>query len=373
MSEDSVLASVRREIDAIDEEIVELLNRRAQVSKRVGRIKSGGSGQVFKPGREEDLLAKLARYNQGPLPLEHLRAVYREIISSSRSLQRALQVVYLGPEGTFSYFAGLSYLGSSCEYTPRPHIEGVFASVASGKADLGVVPLENSRQGSVGQSLDCFMEYDVTVQAEAYARISHALLAKDGDLSAIKRVHSHHQPLEQCAGWLRANLPHAELIPADSTAAAARTVARGRGTSAAVGHVRLAELHGLNVLASPIEDAPENWTRFFIISRTPNQAGGNHKTSILFTTLNKPGALAGVLDLLASEGINLTKLESRPIRGRQWRYAFFADLECDLLEDRYAGALEKLRSCCASLKLLGAYPAGPRLETARQENGEEEE
>lgn len=364
IADDKVLSAVRREIDAIDEEILELLNRRARVSRRVGRIKAGGSGQVFKPGREEKLLEKLARLNQGPLPDEHLRAIYREIISSSRSLQRTLSVVYLGPEGTFSHFAGLRYLGASSEYTPRPHIEGVFASVASGEADLGVAPIENSLQGAVGQSLDCLMKYDVFVQAELFARISHCLMAKGGDISDIRHVYSHPQPLEQCGGWLRANLPQAELHPVESTAAAARKVAAARGGGvAAIGHERLAAMTGLSILAAPIEDYPDNWTRFFVISKKPNKAGDNNKkTSLIFTTLDKPGALARVLDCLSVHEINLTKLESRPVKGEKWKYAFFADLECDLGLDAHVAAASELAEACASLKVLGAYPTGPLLD-----------
>ncbi len=364
IADDKVLAAVRREIDAIDEEILDLLNRRARVSRRVGRIKAGGSNQVFKPGREERLLDKLSRLNQGPLPEEHLKAIYREIISSSRSLQRTLSVVYLGPEGTFSHFAGLRYLGASSEYTPRPHIEGVFASVASGEADLGVAPIENSLQGAVGQSLDCLMKYDVFVQAELFARISHCLMARGGDLSEVRHVYSHPQPLEQCGGWLRANLPQAELHPVESTAAAARKVAAARGAgNAAIGHARLAQMTGLSVLAAPIEDYPDNWTRFFVISKKANKAGDNNrKTSIIFTTLDKPGALARVLDCLSAHEINLTKLESRPVKGEKWKYAFFADLECDLGDEARAGARGQLAEACASLKVLGAYPAGPLLD-----------
>lgn len=366
IADDKVLSAVRREIDAIDEEVLELLNRRARVSRRVGRIKAGGSGQVFKPGREERLLSKLCGLNQGPLPDEHLKAIYREIISSSRSLQRTLSVVYLGPEGTFSHFAGLRYLGASAEYTPRPHIPGVFESVASGEADLGVVPIENSLQGAVGQSLDSLMHYDVAVQAELFARISHCLMAKGGELSEIRHVYSHPQPLEQCGGWLRANLPGAELHPVESTSAAARRVAAGRGAgSAAIGHARLAAMTGLSILAAPIEDYPDNWTRFFVISKTPNKAGDNNKkSSILFTTLDKPGALALVLDLLASHGVNITKLESRPVKGEKWRYAFFADLECDLGLPELAAVREGLTEACASLKVLGAYPVGPQIDNS---------
>jgi chorismate mutase/prephenate dehydratase len=364
LDENKLLGSVRKEIDALDEELIEMLNRRARISRRVGRIKARSGGQIFKPAREKALLDKLEAINPGPLPDAHLRAIYREIISSSRDLQQRLKVVYLGPEGTFSYFAGLEYLGKSADYTPRPTIEGVFASVAGGKADYGVIPLENSLQGSVGQSLDYFMRYDVHIQSEVFTRISHSLLSGERSLGDVREVFSHPQALEQCGGWLRANLPQARITPTESTAAAARLVAKKENT-AAIGHYKLAEMCGLDVLASPIEDSPDNWTRFFIIGPEPVSDKDNIKTSILFTTPNKPGSLASVLNLAAEEGVNLSKLESRPIKSEKWKYVFFADLECDLTSEEYEKALARLQTVCLTLRILGSYPHGPQIDARR--------
>ncbi|MFW5489636.1 MAG: prephenate dehydratase [Desulfovibrio sp.] len=365
LDEARVLASVRKEIDVIDDELVDLLNRRARVSRRVGRIKARSGGKILKPGREKALLDKLSELNPGPLPDAHLRAIYREIISSSRDMQQRLKVVYLGPEGTFSYFAGQEYLGSSADYTPRPTIPGVFASVAGGNADYGVIPLENSLQGTVGQSLDCFQQYEVYIQSEILARISHSLLSTSDSLGDITQVYSHPQALEQCGGWLRANLPLADITPTESTAAAARMVVKKKN-AAAIGHIKLAEMCGLKVLASPIEDSPDNWTRFFIIGTEPVADPDNVKTSILFTTANKPGSLANMLNVAAEEGVNLSKLESRPIKSEKWKYIFFADLDCDLRSEALRKALGRLEEACLTFRILGSYPQGQQIDVRHQ-------
>lgn len=359
------LAAVRREIDWVDEEILELLNKRARISRRVGRLKAESGDPVFKPEREKRLLDKLQSKNPGPLPADHLRSIYREIMSSSRALQRPQKIVYLGPEGTFSHLAAMEFLGQSVEYQPRPGFQGVFASVSSGEAELGVIPLENSLEGTVGQSLDLFHRYEVFIQAELYFRIVHSLLSSETDFAQVREVHSHPQPLAQCAQWLRRNLPQAALIPAESTAAAAARVVDKPG-AAAIANRKLAAMQGLGVLATGIEDVPDNWTRFCIIAASPLRDGTPDKTSVLFTTPDKPGALAEVLGVLAEEGINLSKLESRPLRGEKWKYVFFADLECDLLAPAYAAALKRLAGCCNTLRLLGSYPTGPKLDASRE-------
>ncbi|MFZ5428553.1 MAG: prephenate dehydratase [Thermodesulfobacteriota bacterium] len=360
---DEPLGDVREAIDRVDRDILELLNRRAGLSLEVGRRKAGSDEPVFKPFREKEVLEKLSRENPGPLPDEHLRAIYREIMSSSRRLQRTQKVAYLGPEGTFSYFAAVTYLGRSADFEPCSTIDGVFEAVSLRDAELGVIPLENSLQGTVGQSLDLFLKHDVHIQAELYCKISHALLSKGTDISRIEEVYSHPQPLAQCGGWLKAHLPMARIVPTDSTAAAARRVIYNP-KAAAIGHVKLSEMVGLNVLASRIEDLPDNWTRFLVIGPAETKAGNRDKTSILFTLPDKPGALSAVLNKLAGEGINLTKLESRPLRGEKWKYVFFADLQCDLGREEFAKMLAELRNELHSLRILGSYPAGPHLDVS---------
>jgi chorismate mutase / prephenate dehydratase len=354
------LHEIRSEIDQVDTSLLSLLNRRASLSLEVGRIKEGSKECVFKPFREKEVLAKLLEANNGPLPREHLQAIYREILSSSRGLQQPQRVVYLGPEGTFSYFAGVQYLGHSADFVPQMNLRDVFQAVASGEAELGIIPLENSLQGSVGQSLDMFLRYDVHIQAEIYCKISHCLLSREESLAAVRVVHSHPQALEQCAGWLATHLPDATVVPAESTAAAARRVADEHGT-AAIGHWKLGEMLGLGILARRIEDLPDNWTRFLIIGTSPQAGGNQDKTSLLFTLPDRAGALVSVLQILAGRGINLKKLESRPLRAEKWKYVFFVDVECDLSRAEYKELLTELAGNCHTLRNLGSYPTGPYL------------
>ncbi|HML61950.1 MAG TPA: prephenate dehydratase [Solidesulfovibrio sp.] len=360
---EEALLELRHGIDAVDDEILALLSRRAALSIEVGRRKDGRQSAVFKPFREQEVLARLAAANPGPLPEAHLLSIYREILSSSRRLQRPERVAYLGPEGTFSHLAAMAALGHSPDFLPQTTIPDVFAAVAARRADLGIVPMENSLQGTVGQSLDNFQIHDVFIQAEISCRVSHALLSAESDLAAVTTVYSHPQPLAQCSGWLRTHLPHAKIIPTDSTAAAAARVA-GEPHAAAIGHVRLAAMHTLRVLASPIEDLPDNWTRFFIIGPEDTKQQTRDKTSLLFTVPNRPGALYQVLSHLAGEGINLTKLESRPIRGEKWQYVFFADLQCDITREEYRKLLATLKEQTHSLRILGCYPAGRQIDLA---------
>ena len=368
------LSAIRTEIDDVDHKLLALLNQRAALSQEVGRIKaSDPDGMVFKPLREREVLDKLAADNNGPLPDDHLRAIWREVFSSSRALQRPQNVAYLGPEGTFSYFAGVEYLGRAARFHPCNDLAQVFEEVSDGTCELGVVPLENSLQGTVGVSFDLFLRHEVYIQAELFSRISHCLLSNATSLAEITTVYSHPQPLAQCAGWLRAHLPTAGLVPVESTAAAARR-AVDPGT-AAIGNGKLAAMTGLGILARRIEDEPGNWTRFVIIGPRPARAQlggavntpvpghtGADKTSLLFTLPDKAGSLCTVLNLLASHHINMRKLESRPLRGQCWKYAFFADVECDLEAPQYADALQKLAEACTSFRILGCYPTGPQLD-----------
>lgn len=359
------LNEIRSEIDAVDRELLRLLNVRARLSREVGKIKAGNTGIIFQPLRERELLDKLAGENPGELPEEHLRAIWREILSSSRALQRPQNVAYLGPEGTFSYFAGLEYLGRSAKFHPCRDIAQIFEEVTKGNCELGVVPLENSLQGTVGVSFDLFLKHNVAIEAELYSRISHCLLSNSPSLAQITRVYSHSQPLAQCGTWLRAHLPQAALIPVESTAAAARMAAEEEG-AAAIGNCRLSAMLGMDVLARGIEDEQGNWTRFVIISPAKGREGapkqGADKSSLLFTLLDKPGTLASVLELLAHNHVNMRKLESRPLRGQPWRYVFFCDVESDLNNPEYKPLLDALAQNCTSFRILGSYPMGPQLD-----------
>ncbi len=355
------LEEIRNKINKIDREILRLLNERAKCSIEVGKLKRDSKESVFKPFREKDVLKELEKLNPGPLPKEHLLAIYREILSSSRSLQRPQKIVYLGPEGTFSYFAALHYFGNSANYSPKFILEDVFKAVWTKEADLGVIPLENSLQGTVGQSLDMFLKYEIYIQAEIFCKITHSLLSLSENLEDIEVVYSHPQALQQCSIWLKTRLPNIKIVPVDSTASGAKMASKDK-RAAAIAHPALSSSLGLNVLETGIEDLPENWTRFLIIGPDEPPPGNRDKTSILFTLPDRPGALARILNLLAMENVNMKKLESRPMRGEKWQYVFFCDVECDLSQKQYKDLLDDLKHSCHTLRILGSYPNGPYID-----------
>ncbi|MDR2076752.1 MAG: prephenate dehydratase [Desulfovibrio sp.] len=356
---DARLERLRETIDALDADLLALLNRRAAASMEVGRLKAETGAPVFRPGREEALLGRLLAANDGPLQEEHIRSIYREILSASRALQRPLRVAFLGPEGTFSHMACLEHFSSGVSCVPMAHLEDIFEAVEKRACELGVVPLENAVYGTVVQSLDLFARYEVFVQAEWISRIHLSLLSRAASLAGVQIVYSHAQPLGQCASWLRQNLPQAKQVSLESTAAAAHRASREED-SAAVAHAGLAESLGLGILASSIDDIPDNSTRFFVIGPSPAAEPGANKSSLLFALADKPGSLAGVLHILAAADINLSKLESRPLREERWKYLFFADLDCDLTSGENAPVLQAMRDYCLRLRVLGVYPAARR-------------
>jgi chorismate mutase/prephenate dehydratase len=352
------LERVRADINKADTQLLHLLNKRAALSIEAGKIKARNDSPVFRPGREEEVLERLLAANKGPLPDDHLRAVYREILSSSRALQRSLRVAFLGPEGTFSHMACLEYFGPGFSGSPARRMDAVFAAVEKRECDLGIVPVENSVHGTVVQSLDLFVTHNVYVQAEWFSRIRLCLVSKEDSPAAVRRVYSHPQPLGQCAGWLKENLPHAEQISMESSVFAAERAA-GEAGSAAVCRPGMGERLKLNTLASGIEDLTDNLTRFFVIGPEPvterKKTTAPLKSSILFIIPDKPGSLAMILHNFFRAGINLSKLESRPMRGESWKYIFFADLDCDINAPLYAGLLETLRHDCLQVRILGSY------------------
>lgn len=375
------MAAIRSQLDALDTEILGLLNQRAALSLEVGELKAHDHTLIFKPQRERSMLERLVRENPGPLPEGHLRSIWREILSSSRALQRPQNVAYLGPEGTYSHMAAVEFLGNGAIYHPCKDINQIFEEVVSGSCELGVVPLENSLQGTVGVSFDLFYRYDVRIVAELYFRISNTLLSSAPSLADIRTVYSHPQPLAQCGIWLRTHLPGAVLIPVESTSAAAARAA-GNPEAAAIGNARLAELYGLAVLAQAIEDSRGNWTRFVVIATGEAElpaaqgSGEGRKTTVLFTVSDRPGSLAAILDLLAKSGVNMRKLESRPMSGQAWRYVFIADVESDLTEAGFTDLLRELENSCTSFRVLGSYPTGPQLDRpwiAADKDGDENE
>ncbi len=369
------LAELREQIDDVDSTLLELLNRRARLSVAIGQAKKQVSGKVFDPAREARLLERLAERNQGPLKAEHIVSIWRAVLSASRSLQKPCTVAYLGPEGTFSYFAARDFLGESMTFAPCRDFCEIFRGVSLGQFNVGVIPLENSIHGTIAQSFDLFSQYEVTIQAEFYSRIANSLLSRENSLDAVKTVYSHPQPLGQCAAWLRAHLPSARLVSAESTAAAAWRASREEG-AASIGHRSMAEKLNMSSLADNIQDDASNWTRFVVIRAGEAPAGNertkeeaNFKSSLLFTVPNRAGTLSDVLNVFSAHGVNMTKLESRPMKGSCWNYIFFADVECDLSSAGRANLISDLRACCNSARVLGCYPEGPRLDSTANTTG----
>lgn len=369
------LAELRRQIDDVDARLLELLNRRAGLSLAVGQAKRQVSGKVFDPAREARLLEGLAERNQGPLKTEHIISIWRAVLSASRSLQKPCTVAYLGPEGTFSYFAAMDFLGESMTFVPCRDFNEIFRGVSLGRFDAGVIPLENSIHGTIAQSFDLFSQYEVNIQAEFFSRISNSLLSREKELEKINTVYSHAQPLGQCASWLRAHLPGARLVSVESTAAAAWKASREDG-AAAIGHRSMAEKLNMSSLADDIQDDTANWTRFVLVRAGEIPAGSRHeaesekfKSSLLFTVKNRAGTLSDVLNVFSAHKVNMTKLESRPLKGKCWDYVFFADVECDLAAAARADLISDLAACCTSLRVLGCYPEGPRLDSTANTTG----
>lgn len=364
------LDEIRRQIDEVDTRLLELLNRRAQLSLAAGELKAACPGaRVFDPARETALLDSLSARNPGPLTTGHIVSIWRSILSASRAVQKPCTVAYLGPEGTFSYFAANDYLGSSMRFVPCGSFLEIYRKVYSGECDMGAVPLENSIHGTITQSFDLFSQYDVRIQAEFYSRIANSILSRESSLDDIDVVYSHAQPLGQCASWLHSHLPNARLVSVESTAAAAWKASE-EPRAASIGHRSMAEKLGMSVLAGNIEDDSANWTRFVLISgadmselRRPQTAAGDFKSSLIFTLSDKVGALSGVLSIFTAHGINMSKLESRPQRGTCWKYIFFADVECNLSDPAYAGLLSEMNALCTMVRVLGCYPEGPMLDS----------
>lgn len=352
---------LRAKIDEIDENILKLLNRRAKVVREVGEVKTklenGKPGRrvLYRPDRERMILNRLAKTNPGPFPTKSIAHVFMEIISACRSLEIALQVAYLGPEATFAHLAARQHFGHRADYRPMRTIDEAFDAVERGRCDYGVVPIENSTGGTVGQTLDCFVESELKITSQVQLRISHNLYSKSGDLSKVKKIYSHPQAFAQSWGWLRANLPNAETIEVTSTAEAARKSKKEPDSAAITGKVA-GETYGLLPIAERIEDYKQNFTRFLIIGREKTKPTGSDRTSLLLSLKDEPGILFKSLHPFAKKGLNLSKIESRPLKHKAWEYLFFIDVEGHEEDKSIIETLDEVREYCLFLKVLGSYP-----------------
>jgi len=352
------LEHLRAEIDRIDRELLQLLRGRADIARQIGELKAGAGRVVYDPQREAKLLKRLTAQDLSPLTPQTIRAIYREIISVSRSLQRTPSIAYLGPEHTFSHLAALQHFGVSCDFRPMPVIEDIFHAVERHEADFGLVPIENSIEGVVTRTLDYLVDTQISICAETYVNVRICLLST-GTLDQVRKVLSHSQPLAQCRHWLREHLPHAELVPEASTSAAAAAAAEaGDPSVAALATAQAGEHYGLNLLADDIQDYRNNRTRFFVMGDCHPGPTGSDKTSVLFTTLHRSGALAAALVPLAAHKINLTLIQSRPApTGLQGPYFFYVDFEGHQDDPMVQAAVAGLSEHCQKVKILGSYPA----------------
>ncbi|GIX36666.1 MAG: chorismate mutase [Lysobacteraceae bacterium] len=351
------LAAARARIDHIDQTIQELIAERARWAQQVGRAKGPLKPALdyYRPEREAQVLRRVVDRNEGPLSDEVLVRLFREIMSACLAQQEPLRIGYLGPEGTFSQQAVFKHFGHSAHGMPLSSLEEVFEEVESGNADFGVVPVENSGQGTIQSTLDMFLSSPLKICGEVELRVHQYLLSRTGRLEDVERVFAHPQSLGQCQSWLRQNLPRAERIPLVSNAEAARRV-RLADDAAAIAGQSAAHVYGLKVVAGPIEDRPDNTTRFLVIGRALLPPSGNDRTSLLVYVRDEPGALYNVLRPLAEHGLSMNRIESRPAHQGLWRYAFFIDFGGHVDDAPVRAALAEIERAASEVRVLGSYP-----------------
>lgn len=355
MENEEKVQTLRQKIDALDREILRLLNERAEIAIRVGEAKKETQGDFYNPQREEEVIRHLSSMNSGPFPCRAISPVFREIISACRSLEVELAVAYLGPEATYTHQACMERFGSSIRGIPKESIPDVFQAVDRGEADFGIVPIENSTEGVVNYTLDMLIEAEVKICGEVLIRISHELLSQSGNPKDVRKIYSHPQALAQCQQWLRKKFPQVPLTETLSTAKAAQ-MAFDDPMVGAIASPLAARLYGLKVIESRIEDYLHNYTRFLVLGRKMEKRTGRDKTSLLFSIADSPGSLHQALKPFAENSINLTKIESRPIKDKPWNYIFFLDFEGHAADPQIEAVIAALKRNVLFMKLLGSYP-----------------
>lgn len=350
---DELLKQHRDAIDAIDLEILTLLNQRANHAREIGEIKGGGV--IYRPEREAQVLRRVKELNPGPLANESVARLFREVMSECLALEKPLSVAYLGPEGSFTQLAAIKHFGHAANAIACHSIDEAFRLVESRSVDYVVAPVENSTEGAVGRTLDLMVSSPLRICGEVILRIHHHLLGKRGSLEGMTHVYAHAQALAQCHEWLNKNLPAVQRISVSSNAEAARLASQNETILAIAGQAA-AERYGLNKLAANIEDEPNNTTRFLVLGHQAAGASGGDKTSVVVSAPNRPGAVHELLAPLASNGVSMTKFESRPSRTGLWEYVFFIDMEGHEGDPHIAHALAELKNTTSFVKVLGAYP-----------------
>ena len=348
---------IRGRIDSIDEEVLDLLNRRASLAIDAGRAKAKEKSAIYAPEREREIYERLAKKNKGPLSNEAIRNVFREIISASLSLEKRLTVAFLGPMATFTHQACMKHFGLSAEFIPRKDIADVFDDVERGRVEYGVVPIESTAEGAVSHTLDMFMTYDLKVCAEILMEVSFVLLNSSGALSDIKKIYSNPHAIAACRERLKKELSDVTVVDVSSTAMAAK-LASEDSSSAAIASESAAELYDLRVVEKNIQDQLNNYTRFLVIGKTMAERSSENKTSIMFSVKDSPGILFKMLEPFATRGVNLSKIESRPQKKKAWEYVFFIDIDGHITDPNLSEAVRELEKLCIFLKVLGSYPKG---------------
>lgn len=352
------LSDYRKEIDRIDDEILRLLNERSKSVIEIGKLKKqqDAGANLHTPAREAAIIERLVKQNTGPFPSEAIRPVYREIMSASLSLEGPQKVAYLGPRATFTHMACMQKFGASAQYIPVNSIKEVFSEVERGRANFGVVPIENTTEGVVNHTLDMFIDSNLLIYGEVLQEVSHHLMSKTGVAEDVKKICSHPQAIAQCRNWIENHMPHVLVSEVASTARAAE-MCFDDPSIAAIASELAAQLYGLKVIKSRIEDNVNNFTRFLVLSQKPPQRTGKDKTSLMLSIKDKVGALYDLLRPFASHGLSMTKIESRPSRRKAWEYIFFVDIEGHIEEERVKKAIEEITGRCLFMKVLGSYPA----------------
>ena len=355
MKKETAITSVRDKIDVIDNSILDLLKDRLSLAKEIGKHKPEGNQAKWDPLREREIYDRLTATNAGLFPDDSLKSIFHEIITTCRLSQKKAVVAYLGPEATFSNLAGVKYFGHSANYKPVETIDEVFAEVEKGRVQYGIVPVENSIEGAVFSTLDSFMKYKTKICGEMQLAISHHLVCRSGNIDDIQTVASHSQPLAQCRDWLRKHLPSIPTLPVFSSGLAAQMAADNPNIGAIASSLAIST-YDLQVVVKGIEDYQGNTTRFLIIGQESPSSSGKDRTSLLIGLMDKPGCLNAILSILSEEDINLAKIESRPIKGKQWKYLFFLDMIGHINDDNIQKGCNRIKGECSYFEWLGSYP-----------------
>ena len=349
------ILTVRNRIDSIDDTILDLLKERLDCALVIGKLKSFENRAKWDPARERQIYERLFGINNGVFPVDALRSIFHEIITTCRLSQKLIEVAYLGPEATFTHLAGVKYFGHTAKYKPMETIDDIFAEVEKGRTPYGIVPVENSIEGAVVSTLDSFMKYKVQICGEIHLEICHNLVCRSGNIEDIQTVASHSQPLAQCREWLRKHLPAIPTLPVFSTGVAAQMAANNPNIGAIASSLAI-KTYELQVVVKGIEDYRGNTTRFLVIGKQSPSASGDDRTSLLIGLIDRPGSLNEILTILSEEEINLAKIESRPIKGKQWKYLFFLDMIGHITDEKIARGIERIRPKCSYYEWLGSYP-----------------